>query len=167
MKWDNNILHTEMPVTLDVGAAGKGRLVDMIAGLLDEAKLEEYVIDASGDLLHKGSSHNRVGLEHPRKPGTIIGIVDVQNQSLCASADNRRTWGNGLHHIFDPETKRPVRDIIATWVMTDEAMIADGLATALFFVGPTVLAETYTFQYIRMHADGSLDYSHDFGGELF
>ena len=167
MEWSGTDLVTTQPVTIDVGAAGKGYLVDMIGSLLDEHSIDEYVIDASGDLKHKGSSKNIVGLEHPRDPTKVIGTVNVQNKSLCASASNRRKWGEGMHHIFDPDTIAPTRDIIASWVIADDTLTADGLATALFFVGPEELYEQYEFQYVRMHADGAIDYSSHFEGELF
>lgn len=158
---------TAQTVTIDIGAAGKGYLVDILASILDEHKLKEYVIDASGDLIHKGPIETRVGLEDPRNPEKVIGIVSIQNKALCASATNRRAWGEGMHHIFDPLTKKPVSEIIATWVIADSTMVADGLATALFFMNPNVLAQEYRYQYVRMHSDGSLDYSHNFSGELF
>jgi thiamine biosynthesis lipoprotein len=167
LKWDGQQLTTLQSVTLDFGAAGKGYLVDILATMLQATGINEYVIDASGDLIHKGSSENRVGLEHPLDTQKIIGVIDVQNKSLCASAINRRAWGDGLHHIFNPHTKAPVRDIIATWVVAQDALIADGLATALFFTKPEVLAAVYEFGYVRMFHDGSLDYSQDFNGELF
>ena len=167
MEWQGSLLHSKKPTSIDIGALGKGYLVDAIAKLLDSYNETEYVIDASGDLCHKGTSTNKVGLEHPTSPDMVIGIVDIKNKSLCASASNRRAWGHGMHHIFNPVTKSPVRDIIATWVIADTTMIADGLATALFFVDPKALHSRYDFQYVRMHADGSLDYSSHFGGELF
>lgn len=167
MSWKGSVLHTTQPITLDVGAAGKGYLVDIISDLLDRALVSDYVIDASGDLRHKGTTENRVGLEHPLETDKVIGVIDVQNQSLAASAVNRRTWGDGLHHIFDPDSQAPTKAIIATWVVTKEAMFADGLATALFFVDPDKLRGICEFQYVRMHTDGHLDYSRDFKGELF
>lgn len=167
LKWHGQQLTTTQRVTLDFGAAGKGYLVDILAAMLQEVDIDEYVIDASGDLIHKGSSENRVGLEHPLDAQKVIGVVDVQNKSLCASATNRRTWGDGLHHIFDPHTKAPVQDIMATWVIAQNTLTADGLATALFFTEPETLAKVYSFEYVRMRQDGSLDYSHNFSGELF
>lgn len=167
LEWHGQQLITAQPATLDFGAAGKGYLVDILAAMLQEACIDEYVIDASGDLIHKGSSENRVGLEHPLDTQKIIGVVDVRNKSLCASAINRRAWGEGLHHIFDPHTKAPVQDVVATWVIAQNALIADGLATALFFTQPEVLAKVYIFEYVRMFHDGSLDYSRNFSGELF
>jgi len=167
MQWNGEVLKTSQPVTLDVGAAGKGYLVDVLSELLEKEGILEYVIDASGDLRHKGSDLNRVGLEDPRKPGRVIGVIDVMNRSLCASAVNRRAWGNELHHIFDPDTMSPTKEIIATWVIADDTMTADGIATSLFFVEPEVMSDTYQFEYARMHADGAIDYSPAFEGKLF
>jgi thiamine biosynthesis lipoprotein len=160
-------LTATIPLTLDVGAAGKGYLVDIVAGILHAAKIHDYVIDASGDVLHEGRSENRIGLEHPHDPSMVIGVVDVRNRSLCASATNRRAWGNGMHHIFDPHTQAPVRGVVATWVIAKTALVADGLATALFFAESEALSHVYDFEYVRMFEDGSLDYSANFSGELF
>ena len=38
------------PIVLDVGAAGKGYLVDIIATLLEDHDIYDYTIDASGDI---------------------------------------------------------------------------------------------------------------------
>ena len=165
--WDGTILHTKEPVTLDVGAAGKGYMVDCIARILDKKHIKEYVIDASGDLRHKGTAENKVGLENPLDTAKIIGVVEVQNKSLCASASNRRAWGDGMHHIFDPDTGAPTNDILATWVLADEAMVADGLATALFFTNPKKLRGKYDFEYARVHSNGTVEYSPYFEKGLF
>ena len=166
MSWNGSILTTSQPVTLDIGAAGKGYAVDIVASILDEY-INEYVIDASGDMRHKGVGDNTVGLEHPYDPAKVIGSVEVQNKSLCASASNRRSWGEGMHHIFNPNKMAPTQEIVATWVIADEAMIADGLATALFFVKAEKLSSQYDFEYVRMHANGSVEYSPYFNGKLF
>jgi thiamine biosynthesis lipoprotein len=163
----NNILETKELVTIDVGAAGKGYLVDIICQLLDAADIAEYVVDASGDLRHKGTAENRVGLEHPLDATKVIGSIDVINRSFCASASNRRRWGEGLHHVFDPDSLAPTNEVIATWVMADSAMVADGLATALFFTDPNVLRKEFSYEYVRMRSDGAIDYSPAFEGKLF
>jgi thiamine biosynthesis lipoprotein len=165
--WHDTMLVTTQPVTLDFGAAGKGYLVDIIAELLLESDHLDFVIDASGDIRHVGSSQNIVGLEHPLNPAKIIGALSVENTSLCASATNRRAWGNGMHHILNPKTLMPVRDIIATWVSANDTMTADGLATALFFVEPAKLQQKYEFEYVRMHANNTVDYSPHLNGELY
>jgi thiamine biosynthesis lipoprotein len=164
---DDRVVTTERPVVIDVGAAGKGYLVDLVAGLLRTHGIDRYVIDASGDLAHAGPAPIRVGLEHPFAAGQAIGVAEVQNASLCASASNRRAWGDGLHHILDGRTGNPAREVVATWVVAADTATADGLATALFFTGAHRLAETFHFSYVRLYADGRAERSRDFRGELF
>ncbi len=167
MSWEGATVTTQLPIILDVGAAGKGYMIDIIAEILGESNINEYVIDASGDLRQKGASENKVGLEHPLDTSKVIGVVDVRNKSLCASATNRRAWGKGMHHIFDPDTMSPSKDFIATWVMADDAMIADGIATALFFANPNTLKKEFDFEYVRIDSDGIIEYSAFFESKLF
>ncbi len=164
---DGRTLTTRRPVVIDVGAAGKGYLVDLVAVVLREHGIDRYVVDASGDLVHAGPEPIRVGLEHPFAAGQAIGVAEVQNNALCASASNRRRWGDGLHHILDARTGSPARDVVATWVVAADTALADGLATALFFTGAHRLAETFHFSYVRFYADGRAERSRDFQGELF
>lgn len=168
--WDDIVQITKTgarlacPVLLDVGAAGKGYAIDRVAALCGD----QYVIDAGGDIRVSGGNVQRIGLEHPRDATKLIGTVDVRGRSICGSASNRRTWADGAwHHIIDPHTSQSTRDVIATWVTADTAMIADGLATALFFIRPERLEHVAEFDYIVVHADGQVRYTHDSTITLF
>ncbi len=153
-------------VTFDVGAAGKGYLVDLVLEVLRDNGTDHCVVDASGDLRHHGGDVQRVGLEHPLASGTVIGVANLSGNALCASAVNRRAWGDGLHHVVNPQTGRPARGVIATWVIAPTALVADGLATALFFV-PAKALRGIDFSFVRMFAGGRIEYSANFDGELF
>lgn len=157
---------TDHPVLIDVGAAGKGYLVDLIADALRDAGVDRFVVDGSGDLRHQGLDPVVVGLEHPTRPGSVIGTVLLRNRALCASATTRRMWGDGLHHILDGRTRQPVSNVIATWTIAVTAAAADGLATALFVTDPDHLS-AFAFSWVRMLADGRVQWSNDFDGELF
>ena len=165
--WDGRALTTLRPLVLDVGAAGKGYLVDLVGGVLHDGGVHRFVIDASGDILHAGGPPIRVGLEHPHDPTSVIGVVELADGSLCASASNRRTWGDGLHHVLDATTGLPTGSVIATWAMASTGLVADGLATALFFADPARLAERFDFDFVRMFADGRIERSEHLDGELF
>jgi thiamine biosynthesis lipoprotein len=162
-----SVITTAAPVLIDVGAAGKGYLVDLVGDVLREGEIDDFVIDASGDLLVSGPEPRRVALEHPLDPSLGIGVVELHSGSICASGSNRRVWGEGSHHIVDGRTGEPTRDVIATWAIAETALAADGLATALFFAAPSVLARAFTFSYVRMFASGRVEYSADLPGELF
>jgi len=167
LAWDGEQLSALRPVTLDVGAAGKGYLVDLVADLLRAGGHTRFVVDASGDLLHAGPDHTRVGLEHPLDASKAIGIALVGNRALAASASNRRAWGNGLHHVIDATTGLPTSNVVATWVVADTALVADGLATGLFFAPATAFAALGDFQWVRMFSTGRVEHSAHFEGELF
>ena len=150
-----------------IGAAGKGQLVDLVFALLCDAGHQELTVDAGSDLRHGGPDAMRVALEHPYDTTRAIGVVPLQNRALCASAANRRQWGEGLHHIVEAQTGRPVEAVAATWVLADDALTADGLATALFFTDPGTLAEEFAFDYVRMYSDGRATFSDAMAGVLF
>ncbi|MET4640035.1 FAD:protein FMN transferase [Mycetocola sp. 2940] len=160
------VLTTTRPVTIDIGAAGKGYLVDLVAGLLAAAGHTAFTVDASGDIAHRGAPI-RVGLEHPYDPTRAIGVVTLAGGALCASATNRRAWGDGLHHVLDGRTGSPVEEVVATWALAPETATADGVATALFFAAPGGLAAEFGAEGVRMFTDGRIERSPGFPGELF
>ena len=156
-----------LPVLIDVGAAGKGYLIDLVSGVLLEQGHSEHVIDASGDLLARGDVRMRVALEHPRDPRKAIGVVELHDGALAASSSNRRAWGDGLHHVLDAVTGEPTSTVIATWALADSALIADGAATALFFDPSPDWVQRREIHYVRMFASGAAELSQSYPGELF
>jgi thiamine biosynthesis lipoprotein len=167
LDWAGTTITTSSPVVLDIGAAGKGLLVDLLAGDLDAEGIGSFVIDGSGDLLARGPLSTQVALEHPYNPGQAIGVVPLAGRALCASASNRRAWGDGLHHVLDGTTGQPVRTAVATWAMADTAMLADALATALFFAPGSRLEQEFDFSWLTVFSDGSAAHSAEFEGTLF
>ncbi|WP_394940781.1 FAD:protein FMN transferase [Psychromicrobium sp. YIM B11713] len=167
IEWQGSTLHTKQAVVLDFGAAGKGQLVDLLAVVLKEHGFESFIIDASGDLIACGPDSFRVALEHPYDPSSAIGVLELGDQALCASASNRRAWGDGLHHVLDGTTGKPVQTVVASWALADAALRADALATALFFTDHETLAEEFDFSSVRLFSDGRAEISANFRGEIF
>lgn len=163
--WTPEELQVTAPVLLDVGALGKGRLVDLVVDALYDVD-GRLVVDASGDLRVRDGS-TRVALEHPYDLTSAIGVVEVSDGALCASATNRRAWGGGLHHVLDARTGMPVRTWAATWAIGPDAMRADAVATALFFDGGAELAARWGIEWVRMSTDGRAERSAGFDGTLF
>ncbi len=159
---------TTQPLLIDVGAAGKGLLVDKVAGIVGQ-ETHQFTVDAGGDMYHGGTTPLRVALEHPLDPTRAIGVAEIDPEdALCGSATNRRAWGDGLHHVIDARTGRPTDEVIATWVVAPHScMHADGLATAHFFAAPDALMGVHQHEFVRMYADGRVQWSPDFPGEVF
>lgn len=166
LSWSDGVLRLTQPALIDVGALGKGRLVDRTLQVLQPCVEGPLVIDASGDLVVRGTTE-RIALEHPFDPRRAIGVVEVADAALCASAISRRAWGDGLHHVLDARTGEPVRTIAATWAIAGTAMRADAIATALFFDGGPKLADEWGVEWVRMTTDGRVEWSPGSTAELF
>lgn len=135
---DGTVLSTPDDVVLDVGAVGKGYLVDQVANLLDQP----CIVDASGDMVNRTDAPISVALEHPHRSDLAIGIVDLApGQAICGSSTNRRTWADGIHHVVDARTGTPTSDVLSTWVVAESCAVADAYATALFFVAPELIED--------------------------
>ncbi|WJL96024.1 FAD:protein FMN transferase [Microbacterium sp. ET2] len=166
LSWTSDALSLSRPATIDVGALGKGRLVDLVHAVLAERVSGPLLVDASGDLRVSGADL-RIGLEHPYDTSRAIGVVTVSTGAVCSSATNRRRWGDGLHHVVDARTGEPVRTIAATWAFAPDAMTADAIATALFFDGGPEIALRWGVEWVRMTTDGRVDWSPGSPAELF
>ncbi|SDH30563.1 FAD:protein FMN transferase [Agrococcus jejuensis] len=169
LQWEGTTLRTTAPLVLDVGAAGKGQLVDLVGDVLDAHGIHDRVVDASGDLRHAGAGDQgratRVALEDPRAVGHAIGVVEVEGEAFCASAGNRRRWA-GRHHILDGRTGAPTDEVIGTWVIAERAMVADAIATALSFAPVGLLARHWSFEHARMYAGGQVEATGRFAAGL-
>lgn len=159
-------IEIKTPAILDFGGVGKGYLIDLISRLLLEEGIKKFCVDGGGDIYSKSDEVLQVGLEHPENSDQVIGIAKIKNQSICASSGNRRKWGI-FHHIINPENLESPKDILATWVISGEAIIADSLATCLFLVKPEKLRKDFQFEYLVLFPDYTFSKSPDFPGELF
>lgn len=180
-------LVTTTATVFDVEAAGKGFAIDRVAEIV-AGYTDSFIVDGSGDMvISTGDVPVRVALEHPADPTKAIGVVELASGAICASASNRRAWiargtdGTGhddigddahWHHIIDPKTGTPTWDVVATWVMAPTAMLADGLATALFFTPADRLRERpdligADFEHVVVRHNGTVEYSDNPDVELF
>ncbi len=140
------------------------------------------VIDAGGDLLvHLGQSPDqpvplRVALEHPTDSTQAVGVAEIMDGALCASAPSRRYWGEQsgmrLHHLLNAIDGMPADSVAAAWAYVPQqaaspCATADGLATALFVTPPDRLRARFRFECAFIDADGMLHASRNFPATLF
>ena len=163
------VLRTTAPVLIDVGAAGKGLLVDLVAALVGRARPTSCTVDASGDLLHRGAAPIRVALEHPSDPGSR-GRVSSSWARSVRWPPRRPTGAPGAMGCTTCWTRAPdgpPGDVVATWVVADSCMRADGLATAHFLAPADALVARWAHEFVRMYADGRIEWSPGLPGEVF
>lgn len=162
-------LNVKKPFVFDFGGLGKGYLIDILAKLLQDHKINHFCIDGGGDIYYKDSLSDKkisIGLEHPANFKQVIGIAKIHNQSICASSGNRRAWDR-FHHIIDPKTNESPNKILASWVISKDAITADGIATCLFLTSVEELKKYFDFEHLILYPDYSYEKSPNFPAEIF
>lgn len=94
-------LHTNQPVQLDFGAAGKGYFVDLVTNILkdelgdDSLSDCDFLVNAGGDMRACFSDEDyqiKVALENPFDTTQAVGVASIASGALCASSAARRRW---------------------------------------------------------------------------
>ena len=129
---------------LDVGGIGKGYAADLAAKVMRDAGASAGVVAISGDIKTFGRmpDHERFvfGIQHPRKEqGEILGRIELENEAVSTAGDYQRYFekdGVRYHHILDPLTLQPAKGCQSVTIIAKEGVIADGLDTGIFVMGP-------------------------------
>lgn len=94
-------LHTNQPVQLDFGAAGKGYFVDLVTNILkdelgdDSLSDCDFLVNAGGDMRACFSDEDyqiKVALENPFDTTQAVGVASIASGALCASSAARKRW---------------------------------------------------------------------------
>lgn len=134
---------TRAGMRIDVGGIGKGFAVDRAVAVMQAAGATAGVVALSGDIKTFGrmsaGERFRFGIQHPRKEGTILASLELENEAISTAGDYERYFerdGVRYHHILDPQTLRPARQCRSVTVVATEGTVADGLDTGIFVMGP-------------------------------
>jgi len=126
-----------------LGGIGKGYAVERAAAILRRAGLADFLIQAGGDLYAAGRKDGRpwrLGINDPRGPdGRSFATVDLSDRTFSTSGDYARSFlkdGIRYHHIIDPSTGQPARGCRSVTIVADSPLLADGLSTGVFLLGP-------------------------------
>lgn len=153
---DPPALRKRAPREIDLSAIAKGFGADRVAEYLLELGYNRFLVEIGGDMRTSGTKPDgtgwRVGIETP-EPGIsrqAYRIVElVEDTAIVTSGDYRNYFevdGQRYAHTLDPATGFPVTHRLASVsVLAENAMLADGWATALTVMQPNdafALAET-------------------------
>ena len=127
---------------IDVGGIGKGYAADQAVEALRRAGAIAGVVALSGDIKTfgrmPGGKKFPVGIQHPRKDGSVLAWIDLEDEAISTAGDYERFFerdGVRYHHILDPRTLQPARSCQSVTVVAREGIWADGLDTGIFVMG--------------------------------
>ena len=129
-------------MSIHLGGIGKGYAVDRAAGLLRERGIRDFMIQSGGDIYVAGLNDRRpwrLGIQDPRGAANhVFAEIDLTDGTFSTSGDYERAFmmnGRRFHHILDPATGEPARGARSVTIVTNRAVIADGLSTGVFILG--------------------------------
>ena len=129
---------------IDVGGIGKGYTADLVVEVMRKAGATAGVVALSGDIKTFGRMPDRerfvFGIQHPRKEqGHVLGRIELENEAVSTAGDYQRFIMKDdirYHHILDPSTLQPARGCQSVTVIAKDGIMADGLDTGIFVMGP-------------------------------
>jgi len=137
---------------IDLGAVGKGYIADRIAEFLVSNGVSGALINLGGDVVAVGSRIDgepwRIALRKPFDGvEEWLGVVEVEWLSVIGSGVYERYFEideKKYHHILDPFTGKPAdSDVVSATVITEVAMIGEGLSTIAVLTGSEGLHELF------------------------
>lgn len=129
---------------VDLGGIGKGYAADRVLDVYREHGVDSAFVNLGGNVAALGRKPDgtpwRVGIQHPRREGELLGLVCVDDVSVVTSGDYERGFvdaeGTFHHHILEPSTGYPARSgLSSVTVVASNSMAADALSTAVFLAG--------------------------------
>ena len=128
---------------IDLNALAKGWIVDRATELITERHPNvAFIVDAGGDLRHRGTTAIAVGIENPLRPydnEPPIARYELAGQALATSGGARRGFvidGRHYPHLIDPSTGQPTERHASVSIIATDAATADVLATATSLLEP-------------------------------
>jgi thiamine biosynthesis lipoprotein len=135
---------TRKGMRVHLGGIGKGYAVDRAVAILRERGLEDFMIQAGGDMYvagRRGDRPWRLGIRDPRGPADrSFAVLDLADSTLSTSGDYERFFfkdGRRYHHILDLDRGMPATGCRSVTLVSDRAVLADAVAKGVFVLGPT------------------------------
>jgi thiamine biosynthesis lipoprotein len=133
-------------VKTNPGGIGKGYALDRAAGLLNDRRLDDYLIHGGlSSVIARGDRHHPhvgggwlVSLRHPLRLGEVLGTIRLRNRALGTSGSGKQFFhfgGRRYSHIIDPRSGWPAEGLLSATVICRSGAVADALATAFFVMG--------------------------------
>ncbi|WP_373322278.1 FAD:protein FMN transferase [Paraburkholderia adhaesiva] len=132
-------------VAIDFGGYAKGWSLDDAAAILKQRGVENALIDVGGNLLalgSKGGTPWQVGIQDPRKPGSLATLDLRDGEAIGTSGDYERFFeSNGVRycHILDPRTGFPATQSESVTVLVKPGphagALSDGASKPPFIAG--------------------------------
>ncbi len=140
---DGRLVWHDPVAEIDLGGIAQGFVGRSVADTLRALGLGRFIVDISGDLVCGGRRADggpwRIGLQNPRQPDSLFATLPLDVTAITTSGDYEQFFlqdGVRYHHILDPHTGRPARDVASVSVLSNDPIAADCYTKVVFVLGP-------------------------------
>lgn len=167
------VLKTDPRIMLTCSAVAKGYAVDVVARMLEQRGIRNFMVDIGGEVVVKGVNPSntpwRIGINKPVDDSLSVNqelqtVLQVQNVGIATSGNYRNFYykdGKKYAHTIDPRTGYPVQhSLLSATVIAQDCMSADAYATAFMVMG---LEAAEAFASLRPELDAYFIYSDEEG----
>jgi thiamine biosynthesis lipoprotein len=138
----NTVRFLDEGVRLDLGGIAKGYAIDLGIDILKSFGIRHARLSAGGDMRLLGDKRGKpwiVGIRDPRAEGRNVLVMPLSDVAISTSGDYERFFiddsGERIHHILSPATGKPAKGVQSVTILGKDALITDGLSTAVFVLG--------------------------------
>jgi len=137
-------------VRLDLGGYAKGRALDDAVAILQAHGIRNALVNIGGNVIALGAHGDRpwrIGIQHPRKPGTLATLDLRGGEAIGTSGDYQRFFeanGRRYSHLIDPRTGFPASGMQSVTVLVageQAGTRSDALSKPLFIESAGQLAD--------------------------
>ena len=158
--WGFGFKHQQMPTPeqvdsllkirdqMDFSAIAKGYGCDVVARLLEQKGVSNYMVEIGGEVVLKGENPRQtlwhVGVTKPVEDslsteGELQAVLTMTDRAMATSGNYRNFYykdGQRYAHTIDPRTGYPVQhNILSATVLADDCATADAYATSFMVLG--------------------------------
>lgn len=131
-------------MSISLNGIAKGYIVDAMARVLSECGIDDYLIDAGGDVRSAGTKEGglpwTVAVQDPSKNEQYPDLIHLANASVATAGSYEKSFDRSqkFHHIVNSETGLSPQVNLSVSIVAPSAMVADALATGVFVMQPHV-----------------------------
>lgn len=145
----NRVVKDDPRIQLNASAIAKGYSCDVIARLLEQHGVENYMVEIGGEIAVKGHNPNgncwSIGINRPEYDASGLAndveeIIRLCGKKGVATSGNYRNFyvkdGKIYAHTIDPRTGYPAeQNILSATIVAPDGITADAYATAFMALG--------------------------------
>ena len=170
---EGKVMKQDPRIMLSCSAIAKGYAVDVIAQLLEQKGIRNFMVDIGGEIVVRGENPKkdlwRIGINKPVDDSLSMNqeiqtVLNITNIGMATSGNYRNYYykdGKKYAHTIAPRTGYPVQhNILSATVIARDCMSADAYATAFMVMG---LEEAEQFANAHPDIDACFIYSDENG----